>query len=423
MNDDACSSFERAFDAAWSRSDEIFNLIPTDRLLERPISLRHPFLFYLGHLPAFAWNQVGNAFLGEGQLDPSFDTLFERGIDPADDDRAREQSISSWPGIGEVITYRDRVRSAIRQRIPEVLRAVDDVLGQHGRILHVAIEHELMHHETLMYMLAQCPEGTLVRPKWALPPEDGPGKKPELREVPAGMAAVGAEFNDVEFGWDNEFGKEEIFVPAFRIDSLPVRNRDWLEFIKSNQLDERWLPAGWLKQWRELFVRTVFGLVPFELAEGWPVQVSREQAWAYCAWRGGRLPTEADLHRAAYGDDHERMRPWSDVSRDREAGDFGFSRWYPSPTGRHPASASVFGVEELVGNGWEWTCTPFLPRPGFKPYIRSYPGYSADFFDGEHDVVFGASWATDPVFLRRSFRNWYRSNYPYAFTKFRVCFT
>lgn len=418
MSDEACKRMEHAFDAVWARSDEIFSLIPTHALLERPIALRHPFLFYLGHMPAFVWNQVGRGFLGEGRMHDTFDGLFERGIDPPDGDRAREQSITRWPETHEVIAYRDRVRRAIRQRIPDVLRRSDDVLGQHGRILHVAIEHESMHHETLMYMLAQCPDGRIVRPDRVLPPETGPGKASELREVPAGMATVGADFDEIEFGWDNEFGKEEWHVPAFRIDSLPVRNQDWIDFIRANDLDEVWFPASWARHAGDLSVRTVFGLVPFDDASGWPVQVSGEQARDYCAWRGGRLPTLGELLRAAYGDDHRRTRPEAPHVR---AGDVGFTRWYSSPTGRHPASASEYGVEELVGNGWEWTCTSFSPLKGFTPYIRSYPGYSADFFDGQHDVVFGASWATPPVFLRRSFRNWYRRSYPYAFTSFRVC--
>ena len=77
-------------------------------------------------------------------------------------------------------------------------------------------------------------------------------------------------------------------------------------------------------------------------------------------------------------------------------------------------------MEELVGNGWEWSSSPFAPLPGFSAWARTYPGYSADFFDGEHDVVFGASFATDEKLLRQSFRNWYRRNYPYPFTSFRV---
>ena len=63
---------------------------------------------------------------------------------------------------------------------------------------------------------------------------------------------------------------------------------------------------------------------------------------------------------------------------------------------------------------------PFRPLPGFTPWARTYPGYSADFFDDAHFVVFGGSWATDARLLRRSFRNWYQPEYPFVFSKFRV---
>ena len=61
--------------AAWRGSDDLFALLPKDVMLERPIALRHPFLFYLGHLPAFAWNQIGRGVLGLGDLDPELDVL------------------------------------------------------------------------------------------------------------------------------------------------------------------------------------------------------------------------------------------------------------------------------------------------------------------------------------------------------------
>jgi formylglycine-generating enzyme required for sulfatase activity len=88
------------------------------------------------------------------------------------------------------------------------------------------------------------------------------------------------------------------------------------------------------------------------------------------------------------------------------------------PAGSHPASRSAWGVDDLVGNGWEWTRTTFAPFEGFEP-MPSYPEYSADFFDGEHFVMKGASPATARELLRPTFRNWFRARYPYVYATFR----
>ena len=77
-------------------------------------------------------------------------------------------------------------------------------------------------------------------------------------------------------------------------------------------------------------------------------------------------------------------------------------------------------MHELVGNGWEWTDTPFGPLPGFTAWMPNYPGYSADFFDGHHRVVFGGAWPTARGLLRPSFRNWYQVHYPWVFAGFRL---
>jgi formylglycine-generating enzyme required for sulfatase activity len=88
------------------------------------------------------------------------------------------------------------------------------------------------------------------------------------------------------------------------------------------------------------------------------------------------------------------------------------------PAGSRPAGASAWGVHDLVGNGWEWTSTVFAPFEGFRP-MPSYPEYSAEFFDGQHYVLKGASPATPHELLRRSFRNWFRPHYPYVYAAFR----
>lgn len=414
--------FSQRLQVAWQRSDQILGLIPQPCYLDRPIGLRHPFLFYLGHLPAFAWNQVACSALGLPHFSKLLDLLFERGIDPEGEDGARAQSIQQWPSLGEVLAYRDAVRSALLPLIPQVVVRSHDALCEHGRVLNLVIEHELMHQETLLYMLAECPPGTIRNSARYPLSQGGAGRAAEQLFIPEGEATIGARFSEIPFGWDNEFEQTTVTVPSFLIDSLPVRNSDWLVFLASQGHPENLFPKAWLRGTTGLLVKTVFGPVPFEYAEGWPVQVTGQQARVFCAAAGGHLPTEAELHRAAYGspDNTSRCFPWGSAAPAAEHGNFGFRQWSPVPTGHYPAGASAFGVEELVGNGWEWTCTPFAPLPGFRPWARSYPGYSQDFFDGAHDIVFGASWATDEVLLRPSFRNWYRRSYPYPFSSFRV---
>ena len=157
----------------------------------------------------------------------------------------------------------------------------------------------------------------------------------------------------------------------------------------------------------------------FRLPLAWPVYVSHAEAAAYARWRDARLPTEAEYQRAAYGSpEGERRYPWGEDPPSTEHGVFDFSSYDPEPAGSHPAGRSAWGVDDLVGNGWEWTSTAFAPFPGFQP-MASYPEYSADFFDGDHMVLKGASPVTAADLLRPTFRNWFRPRYPYVYATFR----
>jgi formylglycine-generating enzyme required for sulfatase activity len=153
----------------------------------------------------------------------------------------------------------------------------------------------------------------------------------------------------------------------------------------------------------------------------WPVYVSGAEAAAFARWRGARLPTEAEFQRAAFGapDSRPRAHPWGDDEPAAAHGVFDFSSWDPEPAGTHPAGRSAWGADDLVGNGWEWTCSAFAPFPGFRA-MASYPEYSADFFDGDHLVIKGASPATARELLRPTFRNWFRARYPYVYATFRL---
>jgi len=271
-----------------------------------------------------------------------------------------------------------------------------------------------MHHETLLYIFHRVPLGLKARPANAAAPGDGPLPPHDRVRIEAGFATLGAKRDAIPFGWDNEYEETRIEVPAFTIDAHSVTNADYLEFVNAGGPR----PPFWIERDGELRVLGMFDEVP--LRRSWPVYVTKDQAAEYAAWKGMRLPTEAEYHRSAYGEPGggERTQPWGDQVVSDNRGNFDFRRWDPEPAGSHPAGASAWGVHDLVGNGWEWTASPFLPLPGFAP-MATYPQYSADFFDEQHFIVKGASPVTARELIRRSLRNWYRPNYPYIYAKFR----
>jgi ergothioneine biosynthesis protein EgtB len=431
-------TFRRRLQDAWARSDRIFDVVPRDRWLDQPIRLRHPILFYVGHLPAFAWNQVGRGLLGLDPQHETFDDLFEFGIDPMGVDS--HQTSVTWPSPNEVLDYRDRVRTRLLELVEDVAsRAADNRLAERGRILNLVLEHEYMHHETLQYMLLQLDPTLKRRPDGALAPVTGRANGRDRVEVGGGDVVLGADFDAIDFGWDNEFPEHRQRVETFTIDRMPVRIGDWLEFMDAGGYDrpESWTdddwdwrlrtgtqhPAHWEPHGDGWRVRTMFDRLDLEEVTGWPVFVSLAEARAYCRWKGVRLPTEAELHRAMYGsaDGGARPYPWGDdVPRPGVHGNFDFHHWAPTPVDAHPEGASAWGLLDTVGNGWEWTSSVFAPFPGFEAYVPTYPGYSADFFDDQHFVMLGASWATPAPLVRRSFRNWFQGHYPWMFAGFRT---
>jgi ergothioneine biosynthesis protein EgtB len=416
-----------SLEAGWERTDRIFRLTADEALLARPIPLRQPLLFYVGHLPAFAWNHLGRGVLGLPAFAPNLDALFEAGIDPPDDtDPPRQDDATLWPQLDRVLEYRDRVRRELRPALGEPVFA---------EVLPMVLEHELMHQETLLYMLQQLPAAAKRPPAELTPPEKPSGSPMSERvRVSAGPAHLGASGGG--FSWDNERPELDAPTEAFEIDALPVTHREFREFVAAGcyadptfwtQDGWRWLqqtgrilPHGWSAKGDDWSVATLFGEVPFDDAAEWPASVSHCEAQAFARWSGARLPSEPEFHRAAFAtpDGGLRPHPWGDAPPAPNHANLGLRRWGPTPVGSHPLGASAFGVHEMVGNGWEWTATPFRPFPGFLPLER-YRRYSADFFDERHFVLLGGSWATDLRLVRRSFRNWFQPHYPYVFTKFR----
>jgi hypothetical protein len=344
----------RALQQAREQMDALFRLVRPAAFYDRPIGERHRMIFYLGHADAFDWNLIARYALDVPAFHKEFDRLFAFGIDPPPGELPSDQP-SDWPALAEVERYQHRTREIIDQLLDQVPE----------QLLHVAAEHRLMHAETFAYILHQLEYGKKVAAEQRHPesPSDGTnGRRSEFLPIPAGPAQLGMP-RDGAFGWD---------TPFFWADR----------------------GAGWL-------FRGMFSEYPLPLDA--PVYVTQEQAAAYAHWRGMRLPTEPEYHRAAADappSANRNFRNWDPVSV--TADDDGTRR-----------------PMQLAGNGWEWTSTLFAPFPGFTPF-PFYRNYSEPFFDGSHYVLKGASPRTADCFLRPSFRNWFRPSYPYVYATFRM---
>lgn len=367
-----------------ARTKDLFELVTEDAYYDRPIRLRNPIVFYEGHLPAFAVNTLVKLTAKKKGIDEEFETLFARGIDP-EDEAAAKPPTDVWPSRAAVQAYGAEAEKLIEENLTN------------SEAAFTIIEHELMHQETLMYLIHALPydkkRGVVQASR--LPSGGGSevGRRPTLH-VPGGTITLGQAPGF--YGWDNEFPANTVDVRDFEIDAYNVTNAEYLEFVDAtdaatphflHQENGRWFRKG------------MFALEP--LPENAPVYVTHEQATAYARWKGMRLPTEAEWHRAAAG---------------ALDGNYDFASWDPVNIGQ--SAPSAFGVYDLAGNGWEWTSSLFEPFPGFEP-MASYLQYSADFFDGAHYILKGASPVTPRELVRPSFRNWFRPNYPWVFATFR----
>jgi gamma-glutamyl hercynylcysteine S-oxide synthase len=425
---------ERVSDAR-SRSDALFKIVREKFLYERPIPERHRIIFYVGHIEAFDWNLLHENVLGLKSFHPEFDRLFAFGIDPVGGGLPSDLP-ADWPSLEAVRDYVTRIRSALDEKL------IDGSLESYGRgrdgfaldtLLNVAIEHRLMHVETLAYMLHQLPLDQKVSPGNSFDLATAPVNH-RMIEIPGGAATLGLPRGSETFGWDNEFEAHGMQVPAFEIDQYEVTNQQYLEFMAAGGYetrlfwsDEDWNwktahavshPVFWTKGTNGWLYRAMFEEVPLPL--DWPVYLSHAEASAYAHWAGKSLPTEEQWLRAAYGtkDGSERYYPWGDEPPNSSLGNFDFSHWNPTAVNAFPAGRSAFGIHDFLGNGWEWTSTPFAPFPGFEP-LPFYPGYSVNFFDGKHFVMKGGSPRTAACTLRPTFRNWFQAHYQYVYAGFR----
>lgn len=315
--------------------------------------------------------------------------------------------------------------ATVRGRALEALDELDTLAESPERafVFGLVLSHEHQHDETMLQAL-NLRTGAPVLGSGTPLPVGRPGLAGTSVLIPGGEFVLGVDAATEPFSLDNERPAHVVHVPAFRIGRVPVTNREWREFIDDGGYRRRrwWTERGW--QHREQAgltgpqfwspdhgSRTRFGRVE-DLPGDEPVQhITYFEAEAYAAWVGARLPTETEWEKACAWDPEVNARrryPWGAAAPTAALANLGGAALRPAPVGAYPVGASAYGVEQLLGDVWEWTSSPVQPWPGFVPMI--YQRYSQPFFGGDYRVLRGGSWAVAPEILRPSFRNW---DHPY----------
>ena len=416
----------------WRDTEWLFSsIVRESAFYESPDPLRRPLIFYLGHTAAFFVNKLRAAGLvapGRG-VDPELDQLLAVGVDPA---RASELNDGSlWPTLARVQRYRseawERVEEAL-EHIPLELPITD---ASPAWALLMAAEHERIHFETSSVLIRQSAVRNLARPE-AFQDADTHFERERggWVSVPRGITQLGKPKSSPTFGWDNEYGALEVDVPGFEVMKDLVTNADYRAFIDAGgyEREELWSTAGWAwrvqhdvkapRFWRPgetLRYRGMFEerAMPWR----WPVEVNAFEANAYARFvRGAEdcavsLPSEAQWSRMLdlVPSSRQDAAGWSHQLQLRSGS--------PAPVGYADAGKGR-AIHDVRGNVWQWLSDDFYPLPGFKPH-RLYEDFSKPYFDPEHAMLRGGSWATTGAGATHEYRLWFRREF-YQHAGFRL---
>jgi iron(II)-dependent oxidoreductase len=426
-----------------ARTLALFDLAREEDLHESPGFGFRPVIWHLAHIGVFEAYWLLQKLRGEDAPD----TRYERIFDPISTPREESKNL---PSRKEMEGYLERVRVRALKALDEAsaggggaaaAAGSDSPLLRDAYIFRLVLEHEQQHQETLAYLFQLLSPSKKTRPRKGEAAEvvdrsraaaatTAPAR--EMAHVAEGPFILGATGNKA-FTYDNEGPAHNLHLPAFKIDKLLTTNEEYARFIREGGYnrrefwsDEGWgrreregwqAPLYWTQQNNEWRVQRMFDEGPVEPDH--PVTgVSWYEAEAYARFMNKRLPTEAEWEKAASWDGQvKRPFSWGDEQPGPALCNFDYHHWGTTPVGAFPLGASAAGCMDMTGNVWEWTSSPFAGYPDFAAF--PYPEYSEAWFDKDHRVLKGGSWATQASVLRISFRNFFRRHFRIAFAGIR----
>jgi iron(II)-dependent oxidoreductase len=401
-------------EAARNRSIGLLDPLSEEDQTRQHSPIMSPLVWDLAHVGNYEELWLLRAVAGRAAIDPSLDGMYDAFRHPRPDRPA-------LPLLGPAEAR--RYIGEVRGRVLDVLDTVEldpaDPLLDGAFAYGMVVQHEHQHDETMLATRQLMGERATVPLGVVEPPAGGYDGPAEVR-VDGGVFPMGTDLEP--WAYDNERPAHDVEVAPFWIDAVPVTNAAFAEFVAAGGYDDGacWTAEGWA--WRqEADVRHpefwrpagdgAWSVLRFgtehDLAGDEPVQhVGWHEASAFATWAGKRLPAEAEWELAASWapDGGKRRYPWGDEPPDATRANLGQRHCGPAPVGAYPAGVSPWGCHQMLGDVWEWTASDFTSYPGFRSF--PYREYSEVFFGDAYKVLRGGSWATHPLAVRATFRNW-----------------
>ena len=316
------------------------------------------------------------------------------------------RGLMSRPSLNEVHAYRAHVDEAM-------LRHLDTANEQTASLIELGLNHEQQHQELILTDIKHALWSMPLRPGQINQPQAVSSALPlQWLYFEGGIHKMGHAGGS--FSFDNECPRHEVLLRLFRIGSRLVTNAEYLQFMNDGgyRRPELWLSDGWDTvcgqgwnsplYWEENDGRwlefTLSGMR--ELDPAAPVcHVSYYEADAFARWSGARLPREEEWEVAA--------SQTSSMGTLLEAGNL------------HPQPARGKGMQQVFGDVWEWTSSPYMPYPGFEPAAGLIGEYNGKFMCNQF-VLRGGSCATPSSHIRATYRNFFPPQARWQFSGIRL---
>ena len=405
--------------------EKLFEMLKSDAVFYKKANpLRHPLIFYFGHTATFFINKLILAKIIKKRINPTFESIFAIGVDEMSWDDLDEKNYD-WPSVEEVRRYRDKVKALIIELIDSLPLKLPIVWESPFWAILMGIEHENIHIETSSVLIRELPiDDVMPLSGFDICKKSSSAPKNELLEVPGAKVVMGKDFNTLDYyGWDNEYGYKEEIVKEFKASKYLVSNGEFLEFVKAGGYEtkeywseegQKWLefkkakhPTFWVKKDGVYKYRAIAQII--DMPWDWPVDVNYLEAEAFCNYlshktgKSIRLPSEAEYYRL-----YEYAKV-PDISKWGKKAPANINLEYFASSS--PVDMFEFnGFYDVIGNVWQWSCTPINGYDGFKVHPL-YDDFSTPTFDGKHNLIKGGSFISCGNEILKSSRYAFRRHF------------